>query len=120
MVFPSIQFAVFLPIVLALSWALMSRPRLWKPFILAASYVFYSAAAIGYCLLLAAMTLANQLGAVMVQRAIDSGDPTRGRRFVIATVAFDLGVLGVFKYYGFFVSDVGAFLDAIGLGMPLP
>ena len=120
MVFPSIQFAVFLPIVLALSWALMPRQALWKPFILIASYVFYSAAAVGYCVLLAAMTLANQLGAVMVQRAIDAGDPTRGRRFVIATVAFDLGVLGVFKYYGFFVSDFGAFLDAIGLGMPLP
>ena len=120
MVFPSIQFAIFLPIVLALSWALMPRPRLWKPFILVASYVFYAAASIGYCLLLAAMTLANQLGAVMVQRSIDAGDPAKGRRFVIATVAFDLGVLGVFKYYGFFVNDIGAFLDAIGLGLPLP
>ena len=36
MVFPSIEFAVFFPPVLALSWALMPRPRLWKPFILAA------------------------------------------------------------------------------------
>ena len=120
MVFPSIQFAIFLPIVLALSWALMPRPVLWKPFILVASYVFYSAASVGYCVLLAAMTLANQLGAVMVQRAIDAGDPTKGRRFVIATVAFDLGVLGVFKYYGFFVNDFAAFLDTIGLPMPLP
>ncbi len=120
MVFPSIEFAIFLPIVLALSWALMPRPRLWKPFILLASYLFYAAAAIGYSLLLAAMTLANQLGAVLVQRAIDAGDPAKGRRFVIATVAFDLGVLGVFKYYGFFVNDIGGFLDTIGLGLPLP
>ena len=120
MVFPSIQFASCLPIVLAASWALMPRPKLWKPFILFASYVFYAAASIGYCLLLAGMTLANQLGAVLVQRAIDAGDPTKGRRFVIATVAFDLGVLGVFKYYGVFVNDIGGFLDSIGLGLPLP
>ena len=120
MVFPSVEFAIFLPIVLTLSWALMPRPRLWKPFILLASYVFYAAASIGYCLLLAGITLANQLGAVLTQRAIDAGDPTRGRRFVIATVVVDLGVLGVFKYYGFFVGDFSAFLDAIGLPMPLP
>jgi D-alanyl-lipoteichoic acid acyltransferase DltB (MBOAT superfamily) len=35
-------------------------------------------------------------------------------------VAVDLGVLGVFKYYGFFVDEFGRLLDSIGLGMPLP
>ena len=35
-------------------------------------------------------------------------------------MALDLGVLGVFKYYGFFVDEWGRFLDSIGLGMPLP
>ena len=42
MLFPTVQFALFFPVVLALSWALMPRQRLWKPFILAASYVFYA------------------------------------------------------------------------------
>ena len=37
-----------------------------------------------------------------------------------AGVAFDLGVLAVFKYYAFFVADVGDVLDTVGLGMPLP
>ena len=32
----------------------------------------------------------------------------------------DLGVLGVFKYYGFFVKDVNDTLDWFGLGAPLP
>ena len=40
MVFPTVQFAVFFPIVLALSWALMRRQGVWKPFMLSASYVF--------------------------------------------------------------------------------
>jgi alginate O-acetyltransferase complex protein AlgI len=40
--------------------------------------------------------------------------------FTAGGVAFDLGVLAVFKYYGFFVSDVSDTLNAIGLGMPLP
>jgi alginate O-acetyltransferase complex protein AlgI len=116
-VFPSYEFAFFFPVVLALSWALMPRPRLWKPFILAASYVFYSAASPRYCLLLAGITVANQIGAVLVQRA-----PSARRRTLItaATVAVDLGALGVFKYYGFFADEIGRFLDSIGLGMPLP
>jgi alginate O-acetyltransferase complex protein AlgI len=116
-VFPSYEFAFFFPVVLALSWALMPRPRLWKPFILAASYVFYSAASPRYCLLLAGITVANQIGAVLVQRA-----PSARRRTLItaATVAVDLGALGVFKYYGFFADEIGSFLDSIGLGMPLP
>ena len=39
---------------------------------------------------------------------------------VAATVAVDLLVLGVFKYYGFFVQDVDRLLDTFGLGLPLP
>jgi alginate O-acetyltransferase complex protein AlgI len=116
-VFPSFEFAFFFPVVLGLSWALMPYPRFWKPFVLAASYLFYAAASPRYCLLLAGVTLANQLGAVLVHRAAE--ERTR-RRIVAATVALDLGVLGVFKYYGFFVDEVGRFLDSLGLGMPLP
>jgi len=117
MVFPSIEFAIFFPIVLALSWALMPWPRAWKPFILVASYGFYAAASPRYCLLLAAVTLANQLGAVLVHRAADE----RRRRWIVGlTVAFDLAVLGVFKYYGFFADEIGGFLDGIGLGISPP
>jgi len=116
-VFPSFEFAFFFPVVLALSWALMPRPRLWKPFVLAASYLFYAAASPRYCILLAAITLANQLGAVLVHRARDE----RSRKRILAiTVALDLSLLGVFKYYGFFVDEWGRFLDSLGIGMPLP
>ena len=63
------------------------------------------------------LTLANQAGAVLVHRTEDE----RRRKWIVGvTVAIDLGVLGLFKYYGFFVDEIGAFLDALGLGMPLP
>ena len=63
MLFPTVQFAVFFPVVLALSWALMSRPALWKPFIIVASYTFYAEASSRFCLLLGGVTLGNQLAA---------------------------------------------------------
>src|SRR4051812_12613312 len=102
MVFPSIEFAVFFPVVLAASWLLMPRPRLWKPFILAASYLFYAAADPRFCALLAFVTLANQAGATLVVR---TSSETWRSRIVAATVAVDLGVLAVFKYHGFFVES---------------
>jgi alginate O-acetyltransferase complex protein AlgI len=40
--FPTVQFAIFFTVVLALSWALMPHPGVWKWFIVGASYVFYA------------------------------------------------------------------------------
>jgi D-alanyl-lipoteichoic acid acyltransferase DltB (MBOAT superfamily) len=116
-VFPTIEFAVFFPIVLALSWALMKRQWAWKPFILASSYVFYAAANPLFCLLLGAMTLGNQGAAKLMQRS--ASDRVR-KRIVVAAVVLDLGTLGVFKYYGFFAEEINSLLDDVGLGLPLP
>src|ERR1700709_936876 len=117
MLFPTVQFAIFFPIVLALSWALMSRPRLWKPFIVVASYVFYAAASWKFCLLLAGVTLGNQAAA----RLIDRADGERPRSVILGVaVPLDLGVLAAFKYYGFFVQSLAHGLDDVGLGLPLP
>jgi alginate O-acetyltransferase complex protein AlgI len=116
-VFPTIQFAVFFPIVLVLSWALMPRQHVWKPFMLAASYLFYSAASPVFCLLLAGITLGNQIGAKLIHR---SDDARTRKRIIAVVVALDLATLGVFKYYGFFATEVNALLDSVGLGLPLP
>ena len=111
MLFPTVPFAIFFPIVLTLSWVLMPKQRLWKPFILLASYVFYAAADLRFCLLLAAITLVSQLAVVAIHRTEDE----RLRKwFTAGGVVFDLGILAVFKYYGFFVTDVSDVLDSIG------
>ena len=117
MVFPTIQFAIFFVIVLALNWALMPHPRVWKPFILVASAIFYGAASWSWVALLAGVILANQAAAVLVARAASARARTG---IVAAAVAADLGLLGLFKYYDFFVQDVAALLDDVGLGTSLP
>src|SRR5438552_13292411 len=112
MVFPSIEFAVFFPIVLVLSWALMPRPSVWKPFLLFVSYVFYAAANPKFCLLLGGVTLGNQLFATLIDRS----DNQRHRKgLVTVAVALNLTTLGVFKYYGFFSQDVNDLLDSVNL-----
>jgi alginate O-acetyltransferase complex protein AlgI len=115
--FPTATFGIFFAVVFVASWALMPRPVLWKPFMLAASYTFYAAADWRFCFLLGGITLANQAAA----RALARTDAARTRkRIVTAAVGADLLVLGVFKYYGFFVEDVAGVLDAVRLGLPLP
>ena len=117
MLFPTVQFAIFYPLVLGLSWLLMPRPTFWKPFILVASYIFYAYASWTFCLLLGGITLGNQAAATLIHRTEDE----RRRKWIMGVaVALDLAVLGVFKYYGFFVQDVGDVLDAVGLGLPVP
>ncbi len=117
MLFPTVEFALFFPVVLALSWLLMPRQDWWKPFILAASYFFYAAADWRFCFLLGAITVGNQLAA----KAIAASDDERRRKWITGiAVGLDLLALGVFKYYAFFVEDVGQVLDSIYLGMPLP
>ncbi len=117
MVFPTIQFAVFFPIVLALSWVLMPRPALWKPLMIAASYLFYAAASAIFCLLLAGITLGNQIAAQLMGRT----ESRRARKRIVAVaVGLNLATLGIFKYYGFFTTEINDLLGSAGLGLPLP
>ncbi len=117
MLFPTVQFAIFFTIVLAISWALMSRPSLWKPFIIVASYIFYASASWRFCFLLAGVTAGNQLAAVLLHRT----DDERRRRLIVGVaVALDLGVLGIFKYYSFFIQQFADVLGHVGLSPPLP
>src|SRR4051794_13927349 len=100
-----------------LSWALMPRQNLWKPFIVVASYVFYGYASWRFCILLGVVTLGNQAAAMALGRT----EEEKRRRWIVGVaVALDLGVLAVFKYYGFFVQNVDDALHTSGLDLPFP
>jgi alginate O-acetyltransferase complex protein AlgI len=116
MIFPTLEFAAFFAVVLPVSWALMPHPRLWKPFMIAASYVFYGSADWHFVFLLVACTVWNQVLAVAIDWARENL-----RSWVLGlALAGNLGLLGWFKYYGFFAGNVAAFTSRVGLPMPLP
>jgi len=88
-------------VVLPLSWALMRRQTAWRVFILVASYVFYAWWDWRFVFLLAASTIVNHVLAVGIHRA----GTVRARKSLLGlAVAFDLGLLGYFKYTNFFLS----------------
>jgi alginate O-acetyltransferase complex protein AlgI len=116
-IFPTITFCVFFAVVLPMSWALMHRPAPWKLFLIAASYVFYGYADWRFAFLLAGVTLGNH---AFAKRIHATDDPGRRKQLVTVAIALDIGLLGVFKYYGFFVGQTAAALGDVGLGAPLP
>src|SRR5919205_3405883 len=102
MLFPTSTFAVFLLIVLPLSWALIPRQGLWRPFVLAASFVFYAWWDWRFVFLLAASIVVNHVLAVAIHRS----EAVAARKALLAAaIAFDLGLLAYFKYAGFLVSS---------------
>jgi alginate O-acetyltransferase complex protein AlgI len=118
LIFPTIQFAAFFAIVLPVSWLLMPRARLWKLFIIAASYVFYGYADWHFVFLLAGCTIWNQtMGVALGYRRV----PERVRTLLLGlALAGDLGLLGWFKYYGFFAGSFASMSARFGLPAPLP
>jgi alginate O-acetyltransferase complex protein AlgI len=115
--FPTLEFATLFACVLPLSWLLMPYRRLWKGFIIAASYLFYGYADWRFVFLLAGCTLWNQLAASAI--AVCYFERRKSWLLGIAIVG-DLGILGFFKYYGFFVNNVAALTGHLGLPLPLP
>ncbi len=116
-IFPTIQFAAFFVVVLTASWLLMPHPSRWKPFMVAASYVFYGYADWRFVLLLAASTVINQAAATVIDRSTDAGVR---KVALVSAVSLDLGLLGVFKYLDFLIDSVDRVLRSVGLGAPLP
>jgi len=115
--FPTIEFAAFFAVVFVVSWTLMPHPRAWRPFILAASYFFYGWVDWRWVLILMGSTLVNTVAGQVIAR---SPSQSARKRALTVAVVFDLALLAVFKYLGFFVSEMDHALDSIGLGSPLP
>lgn len=118
MIFPTLQFAAFFAVVLPLSWLLMPRPQLWKPFMIAVSYFFYGSADPRFVFLLAGCTIWNQSLAVLL--ALPRCSQRVQSWLLAAALTGDLCLLGWFKYYGFFVGNIATLSAKLGMAAPVP
>lgn len=113
MLFNSIEFLVFLPIVFVIYWLLRNHLKLQNLFVVLASYVFYGWWDWRFLLLIAFTSLCSYASGLMIERSrhltLDIGHWTFGAKFwMVANIVINLGILAVFKYYDFFVSEFGA------------
>lgn len=108
MVFNSIQFALFLPVVFAIYWLLKKNLKLQNLFVVIASYVFYGWWDWRFLILIAFTSFCSWGSGLLIS---PSRPPHNGRRlftpkfWLTANIVLNLGILGVFKYYDFFVTS---------------
>lgn len=113
MVFSSLVFlCVFLPLTFVLE-RLMPTIRAKNALLIVVSLLFYSYGEPVLVLLMLASTFFNFL----LGRLVATGEDAVRKRWLVAAVAVNLGLLGVFKYSDMAVSTVNALL---GTEIPLP
>lgn len=103
MLFNSIEFAVFLPVVFFLYWFVFNRNlRLQNFFLVVVSYIFYGWWDWRFLFMMAFTTLIDYWVGLGLKR---TEDEKRRKILLLTSVILNLGLLGFFKYYNFFVDS---------------
>ena len=125
MLFNSFEFLVFLPIVFMLYWFVF-RGRQWQNLlVVVASYVFYGWWDWRFLLLIALTSLCSFGSGLLLEHY--EGQRRMQQAVSAANIVLNLGILGVFKYYNFFVENLDALfgmmdyhLDWVTMNVILP
>ena len=115
MLFNSLIFLGFITVVFLVYPRLRLRGQ--NVFLLVASYVFYGYWDWRFNFLLFISTIVN----FWVGQRIHASNDQKQRKFLLfISVAVNLGILGFFKYFNFFIDSAASLLAAIGLEPHLP
>lgn len=113
MLFNSIGFAVFLPIVFILYWFLNKTSLKYQNlFLLVVSYFFYSCWDWRFLFLLIFSTSLDYFTGI---KMYESQSQKEKKVWLWISIIINLGFLGVFKYYNFFTDSVANALSLIGI-----
>lgn len=109
MLFNSLEFLIFFPIVTLLYFVIPHRARyLW---LLGASYYFYMCWNPQYALLMAASTFFTWLGGAVIDR---TKNPTARKTAVGLNFLVNLLILFFFKYFTFTIDNINTALTSLG------
>lgn len=115
MVFNSLVFLVFLAVVLSLYYRLKFRAQNWL--LIVASYVFYGWWDYRFLGLLLFTTFFDYFCALWIDRE----QRVRARKILLAaSMAVNLTVLGIFKYFNFFSDSLQSAFSALGIELSFP
>ncbi|MCK7591669.1 MBOAT family protein [Subsaxibacter sp. CAU 1640] len=103
MLFNSIDFAIFLPIVFILYWFVTNKNiKLQNALVVAASYVFYGWWDYRFLSLIFFSTIVDYV----IGRSLKSEENQKRRKLLLSiSIIVNLGFLGFFKYYNFFLDN---------------
>ncbi len=117
MLFPTLAFGVFFLFVYFTTWSLDRENGRRKLFLLLASWFFYAQWDWRFVGLLILSAVLNWGVAALIART----EISVKRKWLVALgVAVNLLILGFFKYYGFFIEQMGDLLARVGWERDLP
>ena len=102
MQFNSLSFILFLPIVFLVYWKLSKSLKWQNAWVLFASYVFYGWWDWRFLSLIIASTLVDYFVGWNISKACKK---RRKNILLVMSLAFNLGLLGTFKYFNFFIQS---------------
>ncbi len=114
MLFNSIHFLIFFPVVTALYF--LSPHRFRWILLLAASCYFYLVFKPVYILILAFTIVVDYLAGIWIEK----NEGEKRRWYLIASILANVGVLAVFKYYNFLNYNWRELVGISGLDLPVP
>jgi D-alanyl-lipoteichoic acid acyltransferase DltB (MBOAT superfamily) len=117
MLFNSIEFLVFCPLVFLLYW-IVKGVKWQNVVLLAASLCFYGWWDARFLLLIAIVCFVSYHTAIFIEKSQCQG--RKGRWWLLLCATVTLGILGLFKYYNFFVENFVQLLGSVGVKADVP
>lgn len=115
MLFNSVQFAIFFPVVVILYFA---TPYRWRwVLLLAASYFFYMSWKVEYLILIIVSTLTDYYAAIQMGKRVTQ---TQRLPFLVFSLGINLGLLFAFKYLTFTIESFRVVLDKVSIFSHVP
>lgn len=112
MLFNSVGFAIFFVFVFFLYWFVFNKSLKWQNIFLAVcSYFFYGCWDWRFMFLLGFSTFLDYFSGLKI---FESGTASKKKFWLILSVGLNLGFLGFFKYYNFFIESFAELLSSVG------
>lgn len=122
MLFNSLQFLIFLPIVFILYWFVFKKLRAQNLLVVVVSYIFYGWWDWRFLILIFITTLFSYISGLMINKFRE-----KGKIICAVNIIINLAILGYYKYFNFFAdnlqllfSQFGYQLDWVTLDIILP
>lgn len=84
-------------------------------FVVAASYFFYGLWDWRFLFLIAFTSFCSFITGIYIDRCLQRGKQHRAKYVCLGNVAINLAILGIFKYYNFFIENLAHLLSACGI-----
>lgn len=117
MLFNSIEFLIFCPLVFLLYWFVFKSLRWQNIFVVVTSYIFYGWWNYRFLFLIALTTLCSFVSGLLVERY----SQRKVKKLITASnIVLNLAILCVYKYYNFFVESFVEIMQLVGLNVTPP